>query len=183
MNVSYVTSVKGRPKNRRKELKYVKKTLPFEQEDLSTLATQNLSTKNGCTEQQKVSNVNCRSTANEAIRVEVKEVTDSVCKDDNILIKETKAVEQGHGLYKLPIRKYSIANNELQSETFFKCLNSNTDWLSSSHMNVAQEILRNQFPHIDDLQLIELFASVQECRRFGTPLKKFVQIINVNYSH
>ena len=183
LNVSHVTSREGRPKNRRKELKYVKKTLPFEQEDLSTVATPNLSTKNGCTEQQKVSNVNCRSTADEAIRVEVKKVTDTVYKDDVIFIKETTAVEQGQGPHKLPIRKYSIANNELQSETFFKCLNSNTDWLSSSHMNVAREILRNQFPHIDGSHLIELFASVEECRRVGPPLKKFVEILNVNYAH
>ena len=50
-------------------------------------------------------------------------------------------------------------------------------------MNVAQEILRNQFPHTDDLKLVELFASVEACRRIGTPLKKFLHIINVNYSH
>jgi hypothetical protein len=84
---------------------------------------------------------------------------------------------------RLPVCKYSVVEHEIARNDFFMLLQNSTQWLTSSHMNVAQELLKCQFPHIDGLQLVELFAPVEECRRIGTPSGRFVQIVNVNYSH
>ena len=85
---------KGKPKNHRKELKYVEKTLPWGQKDLSTAAAPNLLTENDNTEQQKASDVNCRFTADEAYQVEVKDVTDTACKNDLFLSKKQKLLSR-----------------------------------------------------------------------------------------
>jgi len=113
-------------------------------------------------------------------------LNENLCDEsDDVLVL---GVTKDSSLDRLPLHAISITRfaidveSELSYDDFWN-VSIPGEWLSSCHMNVAQGLLKGQFPSMDGLQLVELFAPVEDCRRIGTPAGKFIQIINVNYSH
>ncbi|CAB4042278.1 COMPASS component SPP1, partial [Paramuricea clavata] len=56
------------------------------------------------------------------------------------------------------------------------------EWLTDEHIDNAQAILAENFPHIGGLQATWVFIS-EECQSVGTPKEDFVQIVNVCGNH